>query len=67
MVAEIGATHIGDINRAKELIKLACWSGADYVKFQKRNPIESVPKTIQDQPHPNKQFAYVATYLEHRI
>ncbi len=34
MIAEIGANHDGELNRAKELICLAKKSGADAVKFQ---------------------------------
>ena len=67
MVAEIGCLHLGDMDRARHLIKLAAFAGADYVKFQKRNPIESTPKKIQDKPHPNEKFAHGKTYLEHRI
>ena len=33
-IADIGANHDGDINRAFELIKLAKESGADAAKFQ---------------------------------
>ena len=36
-IAEIGCNHKGDMNIAKELISLAKTSGADVVKFQKRN------------------------------
>lgn len=66
VVAEIGATHIGSMERAKSLIRLAKLAGADYVKLQKRNPIESVPKEWHNRPHPNKLFAYGETYLKHR-
>lgn len=66
LVAEVGATHLGQIDRAKELIRLAHICGADYVKFQKRNPEECVPKELWDKPHPNQSFAYGNTYLEHR-
>ncbi len=49
LVAEISANHNGDIERAKELIKLAAASGADLVKIQTYNP-ESM--TIDgNQPH----------------
>lgn len=65
-IAEIGCSHIGCINRAKELAKLAKLSGADILKTQKRNPLESVKKELWDKPHPNKLFAYGKTYLEHR-
>ncbi|MHA2279381.1 MAG: N-acetylneuraminate synthase family protein [Promethearchaeota archaeon] len=55
------------MDRAKELVQLARLSGADYVKFQKRNPDESVPEGMKDEPHPNARFAYGDTYLEHRL
>lgn len=67
VVAEIGCVHIGSLERAKLLIRLAALCGADYVKFQKRNPEDSVPEHLKDQPHPNLIFSYGDTYLEHRI
>lgn len=67
VIAEIGATHIGNMDRAKMLIRLAKDSGADYAKFQKRNPYESVPNSQWDKPHPNEIFSYGKTYLEHRL
>lgn len=67
VVAEIGATHVGSIERAKTLINLAALCGADFAKFQKRNPHESVPEEIKHKPHPNQRFSYGATYLEHRL
>lgn len=67
VVAEIGAVHIGSVDRAKDLIRLAILAGAQYVKFQKRNPHESVPDHIKNEPHPNARFAYGDTYLEHRL
>lgn len=66
LVAEIGNVHLGSLDRAKSLIKLAKFCDADYVKTQKRNPEESTPKKMQDQPHPNQAHAYGKTYLEHR-
>ena len=66
IIAEIGCCHLGSIARAKLLCKLAIESGADYVKSQKRNVQASTPKELWNQPHPNPQFAYGATYLEHR-
>ena len=67
VIAEIGGTHIGKVDRAKKLIRLAKEAGADVVKFQKRNPYESVAKEWWDKPHPNKKFSYGDTYLEHRL
>lgn len=66
VIAEIAAGHLGDIDVAKDMIKQAYLAGADYAKFQKRNPTESTPTEMQDQPHPNPAFAYGDTYLKHR-
>lgn len=66
VIAEIGGTHLGSLDRAKELARLARISGVKYLKSQKRNPIESVPEELQNAPHPNPQFSYGETYLEHR-
>jgi sialic acid synthase len=66
IVAELSTVHLGQIDRAKNLIKLAHECGADYAKFQKRNPEESTPKEMWDKPHPNQKFAYGETYLAHR-
>lgn len=66
VVAEIGCIHLGSFDRAKELIRLAKICDADYVKFQKRNPEESVPEYLKNKLHPNQDFAYGDTYLEHR-
>jgi N-acetylneuraminate synthase len=66
VIAEVGCVHLGSMDRAKKLISLAKACGADYVKFQKRNPDECVPEHLKNQPHPNQIFAYGKTYLEHR-
>ena len=65
-IAEIGCTHIGSLERAKKLAKLAKICGADILKTQKRNPKESVKKELWEQPHPNQMYSYGKTYLEHR-
>jgi N-acetylneuraminate synthase len=44
VVAEIGINHAGSIETALRLIDAAKASGADYVKFQKREPRLSVPE-----------------------
>ena len=44
IVAEIGINHNGDIEIAKELIKVAKNAGGNAVKFQKRTPEICVPK-----------------------
>ena len=66
VIAEIGCTHIGQLERAKNLAKLAKICGADVLKTQKRNPKESTKKELWDKPHPNEMYAYGKTYLEHR-
>tara|TARA_B100000579_G_scaffold320351_1_gene269967 strand:+ start:481 stop:1347 length:867 start_codon:yes stop_codon:yes gene_type:complete len=65
-IAEIGCNHKGDINIAKELILLAKQSGADVVKFQKRNNRELLPEEQYNSPHPNPINSYGKTYGEHR-
>ena len=41
IIAEIGCNHKGDIEIAKEMIRVAkVFCDAQYVKFQKRNPKE---------------------------
>ena len=67
LVAEIGATHIGSQDRAKKLIDLAIDSGADFVKFQKRDPHASTPEWLKKKTHPNLNFSYGDTYLDHRL
>ena len=66
LIAEIGCVHLGSLERAKKLASLAKYHGADVLKTQKRNPRESTPKNLWNEPHPNQDFAYGKTYLEHR-
>ena len=65
-IAEIGCNHKGDFNIAKELIDLAKFSGADIVKFQKRNNKELLNEEQYNAPHPNPYHAYGETYGQHR-
>jgi sialic acid synthase len=66
VVAEIGTIHLGDIGRAFELVRLAKLCGADFAKFQKRDPITCTPSDLHNRPHPNPVFSYGETYLAHR-
>jgi N-acetylneuraminate synthase len=43
VIAEIGINHNGDIDIAKQLIKMSAQAGCDAVKFQKRTPELCVP------------------------
>lgn len=48
IIGEIGINHNGDLLLAKKLIDLAKLAGCDYVKFQKRDPDISVPKSMKN-------------------
>ena len=43
VIAEIGINHNGDLDIAKQLIKMSAEAGCDAVKFQKRTPDLCVP------------------------
>jgi sialic acid synthase len=66
VVAEIGCNHMGNIEIAKELINLAKKSGAEYVKFQKRNNKELLTFEQYNSPHPVPENSYGKSYGEHR-
>lgn len=67
IIAEIGCNHKGDMETAKELIKVAkIFCNADAVKFQKRNNKELLTDEQYNQPHPNPVNSYGNTYGEHR-
>ncbi len=67
LVAEIGCNHKGEIEVAREMIRIAkTFCGVDYVKFQKRDPTELAFTTQYRSPHPVVQNSYGATYGEHR-
>ncbi len=67
IIAEIGCNHKGDIQIAKELIKVAkTFCKADIVKFQKRNNKELLSDEQYDEPHPNPENSYGKNYGDHR-
>jgi len=67
VIAEIGCNHKGDMDIAKELIKIAkIFCAADVVKFQKRNNRELLTDEQYNAPHPNPANAYGDTYGAHR-
>ena len=45
VIAEIGCNHKGEMEIAKQLLKVAAESGVEVAKFQKRNNIELLQKT----------------------
>jgi len=67
IIAEIGCNHKGDMEIAKEMIKIAAvYCKVDAVKFQKRNPRELLTEEEYNAPHPNPINSYGKTYGEHR-
>jgi N-acetylneuraminate synthase len=67
VIAEIGCNHKGEIEIAKELIKVAkIFCNVDAVKFQKRNNKELLTEVQYNQPHPNPVNSYGETYGLHR-
>lgn len=67
VIAEIGCNHKGDMEIAKELIKVAkIFCNVDAVKFQKRNNKELLTEEQYNQPHPNPINSYGDTYGAHR-
>ena len=67
VIAEIGGNHKGEMQIAKELIKIAkIFCDADVVKFQKRNNRELLTPEQYDAPHPNPANSYGDTYGAHR-
>jgi N-acetylneuraminate synthase len=64
IVAEIGINHNGSLELAKKLIDGASVAGCDAVKFQKRTPVECVPR---DQWHIERDTPWGRmTYIDYR-
>ena len=67
LIAEAGCNHKGDMEIAKELIKIAAiFCKADIIKFQKRNNKELLTEEQYNAPHPNPANSYGDTYGAHR-
>ena len=67
VVAEIGCNHKGEIETAREMIRVAAsFARADYVKFQKRCVRELLTEEEYVAPHPNALNSYGPTYGAHR-
>lgn len=67
VIAEAGCNHKGEIEIAKELIKIAAiYCKADVIKFQKRNNRELLTEEQYNAPHPNPVNSYGKTYGAHR-
>ena len=67
LTAEIGCNYQGDIEKAKEMIRMASqFCGVPRVKFQKRNPSESCTEEEYNSPHPDPRHSFGQTYGQHR-
>lgn len=67
IIAEAGCNHKGEMEIAKELIKVAAYfCKADAIKFQKRCNRELLTPEQYNAPHPNPINSYGKTYGEHR-
>jgi N-acetylneuraminate synthase len=67
IIAEIGCNHKGEMEIAKELIKIAkIFCNVDAVKFQKRNNKELLTEEQYNAPHPSATNSYGDTYGAHR-
>ena len=67
VIAEIGGNHKGDLEIAKEMIKVAAiFCDVDAVKFQKRHNRELLTPAQYNAPHPNPINSYGNTYGAHR-
>ncbi len=65
VIAEIGNNHNGDFELAKKSILAAKESGADAVKFQKRDIQKLLSKEMREMPYENER-SFGKTYGEHR-
>lgn len=67
LIAEAGCNHKGEMEIAKELIKIAAvYCKADAIKFQKRNNRELLTEEQYNAPHPNPANSYGEIYGAHR-
>jgi len=67
LIAEIGCNHMGQMDTAHEMIKIAAqFCKVDAVKFQKRTNRELLTPEEYAAPHPNPAHSYGPTYGEHR-
>lgn len=67
LIAEIGCNHMGQMDIAHEMIKVAAqFCKVNVIKFQKRTNRELLTPEEYDAPHPHQENSYGSTYGEHR-
>lgn len=65
VIAEIGHNHQGDLEKCKEMFRVAKECGASAVKLQKRDNKQLFTRDMFNEAY-NSENAYAATYGEHR-
>lgn len=65
LIAEVGQNHQGDLELAKEYIRVFASAGADAIKFQTRNNRALFSREAYDAPYASEN-AFGSTYGEHR-
>jgi sialic acid synthase len=65
VIAEVGHNHQGDVEKCKELFRVAKECGVDAVKLQKRNNRSLYTRAMYEKPYDNEN-SFGATYGEHR-
>lgn len=65
VIAEVGHNHQGDLDKCKELFRVAKECGVDAVKLQKRDNRSLYTRAMYDKPYDNEN-SFGATYGEHR-
>ena len=65
IIAEIGHNHQGEVEKAKELFRVAKECGADAVKLQKRENRTLFTRDLYDKPYEHRN-SFGRTYGEHR-
>jgi sialic acid synthase len=65
IIAEVGQNHQGDLEKAKEFIRIFAFEGADAIKFQTRNNKYLFSQDAYDKPY-SSENAFAATYGAHR-
>ena len=65
VIAEVGQNHNGDLDLAREYIRIFASEGADAVKFQTRNNKYLFSQDAYEAPY-NSENAFAETYGAHR-
>ena len=65
VIAEVGQNHQGDLDTAREFIRIFAFEGADAVKFQTRNNKHLFSRDAYDAPYASEN-AFAETYGAHR-